>query len=528
MKKTIFIALLIFITTFPSLAQNCAADYGTVFPPEGIAINVCPGGISGTFGISGNNTSSDYSSVWVVANTSGDIAFINNGNSINFGVLPAGASGAFTVHALNIRSTDLSLLQTALDFDAINTLSDLQTAIANNQFCAELQAQGTTLQVAEPINIDYEVICHPETGQYDVVFNISGGITALLNDPSIAYYEYSGLISANSISPDLGTSFIVIGLYNGNSFTLLANDNVCPSVPAEATEVDMDCGRCQVRAGTMPTTNLVMACGSDLHLAGAVDADDVTNLGDILYVIHTNPDADLGDVLAIDEDYLDGYADFSGSLPTGAEYGVTYYVSSVASNVNLNTGLFDWQSECLRVAVGTPIVFQPPIVMDYEFTCNDNGTNALNVFFTGENSPYSVSGDIFSGIYYLGNVMDTTNIALGNYGISAMNTQGCLAHFDLTLECISATAPTRPAVEQLRIVPQPASANANLQFSLQQSQQTQISIFDLMGKLLYTQTIWANAGINTVPLDLSAYASGLYLLQISNMDGSVTAKLSRN
>jgi hypothetical protein len=527
MNKTTFIALLIFISTFPSLAQDCAANYGTISPPEGIAINVCPSGMSVEFGISGNNTSSDYSSVWVVANTSGDIAFINNGNSINFGVLPAGASGAFTVHALNIRSTDLSLLQTALDVADINTLSDLQTAIANNQFCAHLQAQGTTLQVAEPINIDYEIIYHSEIGEYDVVFNISGGITALLNDPSIAYYEYSGVVSGNSISPGLGTSFIATGLADGSGFVLEVNDNVCPNSLALVEEEAVTLPLCGARAGTMPTTNLVMACGSNLHLAGAVNAEITADGGAIVYVIHTNPDATLGDVLAIDENYLNGYADFSGLLPTGAEYGVTYYVSSVASNVNLNTGLFDWQSECLRVAAGTPIVFQPPITMTYEFTCNDS-TNALNVYFTGENSPYSVSGDIFSGIYYLGNVMDTSNIALGNYGISAMNTQGCLAHFDLTLECISGVAPTRPAVEQLRIVPQPASASANLQFSLQQSQQTQISIFDLMGKLHYTQTIWANAGINTVPLDLSAYASGLYLLQISNMDGSVTAKLSRN
>jgi hypothetical protein len=526
MNKSIFIALLIFITTFPSFAQNCTADYGTVFPPEGIAINVCPGGISGTFGISGNNTSSDYSSVWVVANTSGDIAFINNDNSINFGALPAGASGAFTVHALNIRSTDLSLLQTALDFDAINTLSDLQTAIANNQFCAHLQAQGTTLQVAEPVNIDYEIICDNEIGEYDVAFNISGGLTALLNDPSLAYYTYTGTLTTTSI--EVGNSPTIISIADGNGFILTAEEGVCPNATAVMVEQSsVACTKCHAKAGTMSTANLVKICGSDLHLIGAANTEATADSGAIVYVIHTNPDADLGDVLAIDEHYLDGYADFSGLLPTGAEYGVTYYVSSVASNIDLDTGLFDWESECLRVAAGTPIVFQPPITMDYEFTCNDS-TNALNVYFTGENSPYSVSGDIFSGIYYLGNVMDTSNIALGNYGISAMNTQGCLAHFDLTLECISATTPTHPAVEQLRIVPQPASASANLQFSLQQSQQTQISIFDLMGKLHYTQTIWANAGINTVPLDLSAYASGLYLLQISNMDGSVTAKLSRN
>lgn len=521
MFKLFFTTLLACIAMLSSIAQNCTANYGTVTPPQGVFNYVCNGGISAQFSVLDNNTSADYSTVFVVANDAGTIVFINTGNEIDFGILD-GDWGIFRVHALNIRSTELSLLQTAISIGAIATIADLQEAINNSQFCAALDIQGNQLTVASPISINYTINCDNSVGEYTVSCEVGGGLPALINDATFSYYSYAGSIGATSI--EIGDAFTVGPFGDNTSFTLEVSDNLCNQITT-VSQADIACTKCHANPGTMPLTSLVNACGGILSIPGALNI--TVDSGAIYYVIHTNPNDTLGDVLAIDTNFGDGTADFSALLPAGAEYGVTYYVSSVGSNLD-DDGMFDWNSECRKVAPGTPVQFLSPIVLNATIDCvPDSGAGSVWIDASGENSPFSIAGSLWTGFLGAGENVQLEGIASGTYNLTVINTASCIAHYEVVVDCGDVSIDNAPDVEQfgMSLIPQPARQTADLYFTATKNGVTKLAIYDLSGKLLHQTVVTTLIGSNTVALDLNAYATGIYLVRLTDGRHTATAKL---
>jgi phosphatidylserine/phosphatidylglycerophosphate/cardiolipin synthase-like enzyme len=66
-----------------------------------------------------------------------------------------------------------------------------------------------------------------------------------------------------------------------------------------------------------------------------------------------------------------------------------------------------------------------------------------------------------------------------------------------------------------------ANENAN-------DKHTGISIYNSIGQLKFEQTIDTQKGINSINIDISALASGIYYITIKNNNNQITKKLIRN
>lgn len=68
---------------------------------------------------------------------------------------------------------------------------------------------------------------------------------------------------------------------------------------------------------------------------------------------------------------------------------------------------------------------------------------------------------------------------------------------------------------QMVIMPNPASAFANVQFNADETGDYRLRITDVTGRVVFIQDANAGAGINTIALDLSTYASGMYTVELN-------------
>ncbi|MBK9460356.1 MAG: T9SS type A sorting domain-containing protein [Sphingobacteriales bacterium] len=63
-----------------------------------------------------------------------------------------------------------------------------------------------------------------------------------------------------------------------------------------------------------------------------------------------------------------------------------------------------------------------------------------------------------------------------------------------------------------------------IQYNAPQTQPTTLQIYNIMGRLLTTQTFDATKGINTWQMPVGMYPAGVYLLQVSNTNSKETVK----
>ncbi len=76
--------------------------------------------------------------------------------------------------------------------------------------------------------------------------------------------------------------------------------------------------------------------------------------------------------------------------------------------------------------------------------------------------------------------------------------------------------------ENASIYPNPASDEFNLVFSTKANTELTVTITDISGKTLQTNSIHTPSGLNTINFDIKNYAKGLYLVQLKSMNSSNT------
>ena len=64
------------------------------------------------------------------------------------------------------------------------------------------------------------------------------------------------------------------------------------------------------------------------------------------------------------------------------------------------------------------------------------------------------------------------------------------------------------------IMPNPATAFAKVQFNAGTSGDYRLRITDVTGRVVFMQDANAGIGMNTIALDLSTYATGMYSVQL--------------
>lgn len=80
-------------------------------------------------------------------------------------------------------------------------------------------------------------------------------------------------------------------------------------------------------------------------------------------------------------------------------------------------------------------------------------------------------------------------------------------------------------LSSLSLFPNPANDNAVLKISSNKEQNTQMSIYTVMGSLVDKQSITLNTGENDIKLNVKNYPSGVYFVSINDGNATVTKRL---
>jgi len=75
-----------------------------------------------------------------------------------------------------------------------------------------------------------------------------------------------------------------------------------------------------------------------------------------------------------------------------------------------------------------------------------------------------------------------------------------------------------------QLMPVPTNANLEVGFASATKNMVTMTIHNVEGKLISTQNVEANTGFNTIRLDVSAYASGVYFITINNGNEVATGR----
>ncbi|MFK7908348.1 MAG: choice-of-anchor V domain-containing protein [Chitinophagales bacterium] len=281
---------------------------------------------------------------------------------------------------------------------------------------------------------------------------------------------------------------------------------------------------CTADAGTMPT-EMVMVCDGDTEPIAAegtvLENDDV-----LVYVLHTSPDETLGDIIEIFFSPQVSNANLSASTNT------EYYFSAVAGPEGDTDDNFpDLNSECTKIAAGTPVVFLQPIELVIEEDCDvETGVSTVTASVSGgvpsfeEFASYTVTATESEEIL----VMVNESFAFSGmfsgdtYFINVVDANNCTSTFtsetiDCLIDNIKPQIPFSFSLEELS--PNPVSDWLHLEITADIPQDVTMRVYDVAGRILLEDLQSLNANTNTVNLDMSLYPSGVYLLYLQNAEG---------
>lgn len=98
--------------------------------------------------------------------------------------------------------------------------------------------------------------------------------------------------------------------------------------------------------------------------------------------------------------------------------------------------------------------------------------------------------------------------------------------FQLDITCSTSTAVknTTSIINKIEIYPNPASQNVNINIQSHKNANIQLRIFDAGGKEMFTDDIKITKGEILQKIDVSNFAKGMYIIQLTGEDGIVTDK----
>lgn len=117
------------------------------------------------------------------------------------------------------------------------------------------------------------------------------------------------------------------------------------------------------------------------------------------------------------------------------------------------------------------------------------------------------------------NITTTWGSAAGGQALNVTTSNACGTSLTRSLSGITISSCPRLSDEfsnlQMVIMPNPASAFANVQFNAGETGDYRLRITDITGRVVFMQDANAGAGVNTIALDLSTYSSGIYTVELN-------------
>jgi len=93
------------------------------------------------------------------------------------------------------------------------------------------------------------------------------------------------------------------------------------------------------------------------------------------------------------------------------------------------------------------------------------------------------------------------------------------------MACSFAGVEEAETLTALSVYPNPANAMANVSFAAEANSEVNITVYNMLGEVMNTSIVQANAGQNNVELDLANYETGNYIIQIQLGEAIITSKL---
>ncbi len=110
----------------------------------------------------------------------------------------------------------------------------------------------------------------------------------------------------------------------------------------------------------------------------------------------------------------------------------------------------------------------------------------------------------------------------GNYTVMITDANGCTAVSDAFIATGISTLENEAAID---IFPNPSSGNFTLNLTVVQKDNYQIALKNILGQVIYTESLNNFKGIYSKQFDLSAHGKGVYTLSLMNTNGQQVKKI---
>ena len=201
---------------------------------------------------------------------------------------------------------------------------------------------------------------------------------------------------------------------------------------------------------------------------------------------------------------------------TASGYNQTNYYSSASQNQALKGAGRNWQTSANPV---------PAASMQYDFVAR-----TILGGFAGQAN--SLPSTLAAGSTYTSTAFSYTVPAA--YNTANMNVHALLIDAKTNFVLNAATVPlsSTTGIKQLTsekievaVYPNPAKNNATIELNLTKEETITINVLSVMGQVVYSETLNASAGVQTINLNSSTWADGIYNVNITTNNGSVSRKL---
>jgi hypothetical protein len=311
------------------------------------------------------------------------------------------------------------------------------------------------------------------------------------------------------------TTTALIAVHNGDPMTHTAYDaGIGTLISGYPTAL---CGRAIEELDPSDMFTSYAAHLNDFALANLVvtpNYNTTTRVADV--VVNTNMAAGFANNSATNDYRLAVVFTEDHVTGTASGYNQTNYYSSASQNQALKGAGRNWQTSANPV---------PAASMQYDFVAR-----TILGGFAGQAN--SLPSTLAAGSTYTSTAFSYTVPAA--YNTANMNVHALLIDAKTNFVLNAATVPlsSTTGIKQLTsekievsVYPNPAKNNATIELNLTKEETITINVLSVMGQVVYSETLNASAGVQTINLNSSTWADGIYNVNITTNNGSVSRKL---
>lgn len=161
---------------------------------------------------------------------------------------------------------------------------------------------------------------------------------------------------------------------------------------------------------------------------------------------------------------------------------------------------------------------------DFTYDASNSPTISFSATASGYIGEWAWNFDDNSGLQY-GQNMSHTFTSPGTYNVNVFVSNDC-GYCDKTVSItINSVDIIEHIVSDLEIFPNPTNDVVTILFSVNQTEAIDLQLKNMLGQIVYNETMSGVSGDFTKPLDLNSYSKGSYILQIATDSEVLTRKI---